>query len=116
MIDALNVIYEQKETRSFIKLNLLALVFTLAGFSAFLLAIASIIVLPLVFSPFGFGSRSSSAGEGWANGSRNRSKKTSELRLMDEPLAIRRLIADVQHQVLGVADRLHSSPRRVPPR
>ena len=56
MIDALNVIYEQKETRSFIKLNLLALVFTLAGFSAFLLAIASIIVLPLVFSPFGFGS------------------------------------------------------------
>ena len=29
---------------------------------------------------------------------------------MDEPLAIRRLIADVQHQVLGVADRLHSSP------
>src|SRR3984885_1193667 len=56
MIDALNVIYEQKETRSFIKLNLLALVFTLAGLSAFLLAIASIIVLPLVFSPFGSGS------------------------------------------------------------
>ena len=56
MIDALNVIYEQKETRSFIKLNLLALVFTLAGFSAFLLSVASIIVLPLVFSPFGFGS------------------------------------------------------------
>ena len=56
MIDGLNVIYEQKETRSFIKLNLLALVFTLAGFAAFLLAIASIIVLPLVFSPFGFGS------------------------------------------------------------
>ena len=29
---------------------------------------------------------------------------------MDEPLAMRRLIADAQHQVLGVADRLHSSP------
>jgi membrane protein len=56
MIDALNVVYEQKETRGFIKLNLLALVFTLAGFAAFLLAIASIIVLPLVFSPFGLGS------------------------------------------------------------
>ena len=33
MIDALNVIYEQTETRSFIKLNLVALAFTLAGFA-----------------------------------------------------------------------------------
>ena len=56
MIDALNVIYEQKETRSFIKLNLVALAFTLAGFAAFLLAIASIIVLPLILSPIGLGS------------------------------------------------------------
>jgi hypothetical protein len=55
MIDALNVIYEQKETRSFIKLNLVALAFTLAGFAAFLLAIASIIVLPLILSPIGLG-------------------------------------------------------------
>jgi len=29
---------------------------------------------------------------------------------MDEPLAMRRTIADAQRQVLGVADRLHSSP------
>jgi membrane protein len=56
MIDALNVIYEQKETRSFIKVNLAALAFTLAGFAAFLLAIASIIVLPLILSPIGLGS------------------------------------------------------------
>ena len=56
MIDALNVIYEQKETRSFIKLNLVALAFTLAGFAASLLAIASIIVLPLILSPIGLGS------------------------------------------------------------
>jgi membrane protein len=55
MIDALNVIYEQKESRSFIKLNLVALAFTLAGFAAFLLAIASIVVLPLILSPIGFG-------------------------------------------------------------
>jgi membrane protein len=53
MIDALNVIYEQKESRSFIKLNLVALAFTLAGFAAFLLAIASIVVLPLILSPIG---------------------------------------------------------------
>ena len=55
MIDALNVIYEQKEGRSFIKLNLVALAFTLAGFAAFLLAIASIVVLPLILSPIGLG-------------------------------------------------------------
>jgi len=55
MIDALNVIYEQKESRSFIKLNLVALAFTLAGFAAFLVAIASIVVLPLILSPIGFG-------------------------------------------------------------
>jgi membrane protein len=56
MIDALNVIYEQKENRSFIKLNLVALAFTLAGFAAFLLAVAAIVVLPLILSPIGLGS------------------------------------------------------------
>jgi membrane protein len=56
MIDALNVIYEQKETRSFIKLNLVALVFTLAALAAFLLAIACIILLPLILSLIGLGS------------------------------------------------------------
>ena len=55
MIDALNVIYEQKEGRNLIKLNLLALLFTLAGFAAFLLAMAAIIVLPLILSPIGLG-------------------------------------------------------------
>ena len=56
IIDALNVIYEQKESRSVIKLNLVALAFTLAGFAAFLLAIGAIVVLPLVLSPIGLGS------------------------------------------------------------
>jgi membrane protein len=55
MIDALNVIYEQKERRNFLRLNLVALVFTLAGFAAFLLAIAAIVVLPLILSPIGLG-------------------------------------------------------------
>ena len=55
VIDALNVIYEQRESRSFIKLNVMALVFTLFGFAAFLLAMAAIVVLPLVLSPIGFG-------------------------------------------------------------
>jgi membrane protein len=55
VIDALNVIYEQRESRSLIKLNVVALVFTLFGFAAFLLAMAAIVVLPLVLSPIGFG-------------------------------------------------------------
>jgi membrane protein len=55
VIDALNVIYEQRESRSFIKLNLVALVFTLFGFAAFLLAMAAIVILPLILSPIGFG-------------------------------------------------------------
>ena len=50
-----NVIYEQNEKRNFLKLNLLALVFTLAGFAAFPLAIAAIVVLPLILSPIGLG-------------------------------------------------------------
>ena len=53
-IDALNVIYEQRESRSFIKLNLVALAFTLFGFAAFLLTMAAIVVLPLILSPIGF--------------------------------------------------------------
>ncbi len=53
MIDALNVINEQREGRSFIKLNFVALVFTLAGLVAFLLAIAAVVILPLILSPIG---------------------------------------------------------------
>ena len=56
VIDALNVIYEQREKRSFVKLNLVALVFTLLGFAALLLAMAAIVVLPLILSPIGLGS------------------------------------------------------------
>ncbi len=53
MIDALNVIYEQKEGRSFIKLNLVALAFTLSGFATLLLALAAVVVLPLILSSVG---------------------------------------------------------------
>jgi membrane protein len=55
MIDALNVIYEQQEGRSFIRLNLVALAFTLSGFAVLLLAIAGVIVLPLILSQIGLG-------------------------------------------------------------
>jgi membrane protein len=56
VIDALNVIYEQRESRSYIKLNLVALAFTLFGFVAFLLGMATMVVLPLILSPIGFSS------------------------------------------------------------
>jgi membrane protein len=56
MIDALNVIYEQQERRNFFKLNFIALLFTLGGFAAFLLAIGAVVILPLAFSILGLGS------------------------------------------------------------
>jgi membrane protein len=56
IIDALNVIYEERESRSFIKLNIIALLFTLAGFAALLLAMAAILIMPLILSPVGLGS------------------------------------------------------------
>jgi membrane protein len=55
MIDALNVVYEEQEGRSFFRLNLVALLFTLGGFAVFLLAIGAVAVVPLVLSQVGLG-------------------------------------------------------------
>ena len=54
-IDALNVTYEQQESRSFIRLNLVALAFTLTGFAALLLVVGTVVVLPLILSSVGLG-------------------------------------------------------------
>jgi membrane protein len=56
MIDALNVIYEQQESRNLFKLNLVALVFTLGGFAVFLVAVGAVIAVPLALSWLGLGS------------------------------------------------------------
>ena len=56
VIDALNVIYEQREQRSFIKLNAMALIFTLGGFAGFLVVVAAVVVLPLALSSVGLAS------------------------------------------------------------
>jgi membrane protein len=61
MIDALNVIYAETEKRSFVRLNLLSLVLTIGAIVFVLLAIATVIVLPLALAWLGVGS----AGE-WA--------------------------------------------------
>jgi membrane protein len=55
VIDALNVVYEEKEKRGFIKLNLVSLAFTLSGIAATLLALGAVVVLPLILSYLGLG-------------------------------------------------------------
>lgn len=50
VIDALNVIYDVKERRSFVRLNLVSLAFTVGTVVGLLLAIGAIVVLPIVFA------------------------------------------------------------------
>ena len=56
IMDALNVVYEEKEKRSFIKLNLVSLTFTLAAIASMLLALGAVVVLPLVLARIGLAS------------------------------------------------------------
>jgi membrane protein len=58
VIDALNVVYEEREKRSFIKLNLLSLAFTTAGILALLLMVGAVVALPLVLDHLWLGSES----------------------------------------------------------
>ena len=56
IMDALNVVYDEKEKRGFIKLNLVSLGFTLAGIATTLLALGAVVVVPLVLAYVGLGS------------------------------------------------------------
>jgi membrane protein len=56
IMDALNVVYDEKEKRGFIKLNLVSLAFTVGGIIAALLAVGAVVVLPVVLSYIGLGS------------------------------------------------------------
>jgi membrane protein len=56
LMDALNVAYEEREKRGFFKLNAVSLAFTFGGLVAVLLAIASIVALPIVLATVGLGS------------------------------------------------------------
>jgi membrane protein len=58
VIDALNVVYEEREKRSFIKLNLLSLSFTAGGIAALLLMVGSVVALPLLLDHLWLGSQS----------------------------------------------------------
>lgn len=53
LFDSLNQVYGEKETRSFIKLNLLTLAFTLSAIVLLALSLAAIVVLPVIFNDAG---------------------------------------------------------------
>ncbi|MFL5259689.1 MAG: YihY/virulence factor BrkB family protein [Hyphomicrobiales bacterium] len=56
VIDALNVAYEEDEKRSFIRLNLISLAFTIGGLIALLLALSAVVIFPLVLAAIGLNS------------------------------------------------------------
>ena len=53
VIDALNVVYEEREKRSFIRLNLLSLAFTTGGIAALLLMVSAVVAVPLALDHLG---------------------------------------------------------------
>jgi len=53
VIDALNVVYEEREKRGFIRLNLLSLAFTSAGIVALLLMVSAVVGFPLLLGHIG---------------------------------------------------------------
>jgi len=55
IIDALNVVYDEDEKRGFFKLNAVSLAFTFGGLVAVLLAIGSVVALPIILSTLGLG-------------------------------------------------------------
>ncbi|MCG2627858.1 YihY/virulence factor BrkB family protein [Bradyrhizobium sp. WYCCWR 13023] len=53
IFDALNVAYEEREKRGFIKLNLISLSFTVGGILALLLMVAAVVAFPLALDHLG---------------------------------------------------------------
>lgn len=53
VIDALNVAYEEREKRSFVKLNLMSLAFTTGGIAALLLMVGAVVAYPLALDHLG---------------------------------------------------------------
>jgi membrane protein len=55
IIDALNVVYEEQEKRSFLKLNAISIILTLAALITVVLAISAVIVIPLLLQRLNLG-------------------------------------------------------------
>jgi len=53
VIDALNVVYEEREKRGFIRLNVLSLTFTSCGIVALLLMVSAVVAVPLALDRVG---------------------------------------------------------------
>ncbi|MDX7951386.1 YihY/virulence factor BrkB family protein [Lichenihabitans sp. Uapishka_5] len=56
MFDALNIVYDEKEKRSFIRLNAVSLLCTLGGLAIVILALGAVVVIPVVLNLVGLGS------------------------------------------------------------
>jgi membrane protein len=56
IIDALNVVYDEKEKRSFVKLNLLTLIYTLIAIFSLMVALAAVVIAPMAISAIGLSS------------------------------------------------------------
>src|SRR5579872_4884211 len=56
IIDALNVAYGETEKRSFLRLNLISLIYTLIGMASLMLAVGAVVVIPVVLGRLGLGS------------------------------------------------------------
>ena len=61
IIDALNVVNDEKEKRSFVKLNLVSLLFTFVALLSLMVALSVIVIAPIIFSAVGLSSPSSLA-------------------------------------------------------
>lgn len=55
LFDALNIVYEEKEKRGFLRLNLVTLCFTLGTIVVLILALSSVVLLPVVLEFTGLG-------------------------------------------------------------
>jgi membrane protein len=60
VIDALNVVYEEQEKRSFVRLNLLSLAFTSGGIAALLLMVSAVVAFALALDHVGLAPASQS--------------------------------------------------------
>jgi membrane protein len=56
IIDALNVVYDEREKRSFVRLNLISLLFTFLALLSLMIALAAIVIAPIIFSVVGLSS------------------------------------------------------------
>ncbi len=56
VFDALNIVYDEKEKRSFVMLNAMSLAFTVGAMVILLLALGAVVVLPAVLNFIGLGS------------------------------------------------------------